>query len=306
MLGILCFFLYLCADMDEFLKYLSSEKRYSMYTVEGYENDLKQFEAYLKSAFEIEDLSVAETPHIRNWLVELVGDGFLETTVNRKLTSLKSYYRYLFKQGKIEVNPMSVITFLKRRKRLPVYVEERQISKLLSETYDPNDFENILNRTVVEFLYATGLRVSELVNLKIQDVNLSQKTIKVLGKGNKERIVPLTETISSLLQSYLDSRPASYPNENLDLPLFIDLKNKPLTQQKVYQITRRFLSSTPVDKRGPHVLRHTFATHLLNHGADIIAIKDLLGHSSLAATQVYTHNSIEKLKQAYQTAHPRA
>jgi integrase/recombinase XerC len=290
--------------MDEFLQYLSSEKRYSTHTVEAYRLNLKQFEAFLKSAYETDDLCVVKTPQIRTWLAELVNDGMVETTVNHKLTTLKSFYNYLLKHNKIDKNPMFGISQLKQKKRLPVYVEERQINNLLSETYDSSDCESIRNRTIIELLYASGLRVSELVNLKIQDLDFSQKTIKVLGKGSKERIVPLTDFARSLLESYQHVKTATLSgfNENL----FVNLKNRSLKQGKIYQIVSRFLFSIPLDKRGPHVLRHTFATHLLNNGADIVAVKDLLGHSSLAATQVYTHNSIEKLKQSYQTAHPRA
>jgi integrase/recombinase XerC len=289
--------------MNEFLQYLISERRYSEQTCENYRNSLLQFEAFVKDRFEIEDLHVIETPHIRDWLVELISDKISEGTVNTKLSALRSFYKYLRKQGKIKENPTFGITQLKQKKRLPVYVEERQINALLSETYDQSDFESVRNRTIIELFYATGLRVSELSNLKKNDIDFSQKTIKVLGKGNKERIVPLTEAAFFSLQFYLElSTHTLLSNENI----FVNPKKQPLKKQKIYQIVRHFLMSIPIDKRSPHVLRHTFATHLLNNGADIVAIRDLLGHSSLAATQVYTHNSIEKLKQSYQIAHPRA
>ena len=290
--------------MNEFLQYLSSERRYSKRTFEIYRHDLQQFEAFLKSAYDTADFNTVKTPQIRTWLAELKEDGLSEATINGKLTALKSFYRYQLKHEKIKANPTVGIVRLKQKKRLPIYVQERQIHNLLSEMYDQDDFESVRNRMIIELFYATGMRVSELINLKNQDINSEQKAVRVFGKGSKERIVPLTETVSSLLSSYQKMKTDAFPQSNEHL--FADFKNKPLTQQKVYKIVQHFLMQTPIDKRSPHVLRHTFATHLLNNGADLNAVKELLGHSSLAATQVYTHNSIEKLKQSYQTAHPRA
>jgi len=290
--------------MDDFLQYLSSQKRYSAHTVETYRQGLSQFQAFLKSAFEIEDFSEVRTPQIRTWLVELSEDGMSETTINARLTALKSFYRYQLKQEKIERNPTFGITSLKQKKRLPIFIQERQIQNLLAETYDQSDFESFRNRIIIEFFYATGVRVSELVNVKNQDINSEQKTVRIFGKGNKERIVPLTETAFSLLPAYQNLKNSTF-SEHSNF-LFVNLKNQPLTSQKVYKIVNHFLMQTPIDKRSPHVLRHTFATHLLNNGAELNAVKELLGHSSLAATQVYTHNSIEKLKKSYKTAHPRA
>jgi integrase/recombinase XerC len=291
--------------MDEFLQYLNSEKRYSRRTTEIYRYDLLQFEAFLKSAYDLDDLGVATPPLIRTWIVELLEDNYSITSVRCKLTALRSFYKYLYKQGKITQNPMQTVVAPKQKKRqLPTYVEERQLTDMLSQTYDRSDFESVRNRTVIELLYASGLRVSELINLKTEDIDLSQKTVKVRGKGNKERMVPLTDFIYPLLQSYQSLKAATFPQSHEKL--LVTSKNKPLRQQNIYQITSNFLLQVPLDKRGPHVLRHTYATHLLNKGADLNAVKELLGHSSLAATQVYTHNSIEKLKQSYQTAHPRA
>ena len=290
--------------MNEFLQYLISERRYSKRTFEIYRHDLQQFEAFLKSAYDTADFNTVKTPQIRTWLAELKNDGLSDTTINGKLSALKSFYRYQLKREKIKINPTVGIVRLKQKKRLPIYVQERQIHNLLSEMYDQDDFESVRNRVIIELFYATGMRVSELINLKTQDINSEQKTVRIFGKGNKERIVPLTETVSSLLSSYQKMKTDVFPQFN-DY-LFVNLKNQPLTQQKVYKIVQHFLMQTPIDKRSPHVLRHTFATHLLNNGADLNAVKELLGHSSLAATQVYTHNSIEKLKQSYQTAHPRA
>lgn len=275
-----------------------------MHTIDAYRNDLLQFTAFLKSAFETDDWNTVQTPQIRTWLAELLNDGISETSVNRKLSTLKSFYRYQLKQGRISQNPTVGAISPKQKKRLPVYLEERQIHDLLSEVYDQSDFESMRDRMIIELLYATGLRVSELANLKNQNINLFQKTLKTLGKRNKERIVPLTDSAFALLESYLQLKASTLPQSTEYL--LVNLKNQVLTRHKIYQIVHRFLLQTPIDKRSPHVLRHTFATHLLNHGADLNAVKELLGHSSLAATQIYTHNSIEKLKQTYQTAHPRA
>ena len=290
--------------MNEFLQYLTSEKRYSTHTVENYRIDLRQYEAFLKSVYDTDDFTAVKTSQIRTWLAELINDKLSETSVNRKLSTLKSFYRYLLKQGKIEKNPTIGAVSPKQKKRLPVYLEERQINDLLSETYNQSNFESVRDRMIIELLYATGLRASELVNLKNQDINLNQKTIKVLGKRNKERIIPLTDCASELLESYQQLKTTALPHSGENL--LVNLKNRALSRQKVYTIVRHFLMQIPIDKRSPHVLRHTFATHLLNNGADLNAVKELLGHSSLAATQIYTHNSIEKLKQSYQTAHPRA
>ena len=290
--------------MNEFLQYLTSEKRYSTHTIETYRGNLLQFETFLKRAYDTVDFNTVKTPQIRTWLAELTNKGLSQTTVNGKLTALKSFYRYQLKQEKIKINPTSGIVRLKQKKRLPIYVQERQIDNLLSETYDQNNFESFRDRTIIEFFYATGVRASELANLKVQDVNSYQKTVKISGKGSKERLVPLTETVLALLLSYQKLKTTTIPQ--FSEYLFVNLKNQPLTYQEVYKIVNHFLMQTPIDKRSPHVLRHTFATHLLNRGADLNAVKELLGHSSLAATQVYTHNSIEKLKKNYQIAHPRA
>jgi integrase/recombinase XerC len=284
-----------------FLEYIKSEKRFSQNTVDAYHSDLLQFRDYLAVTYRIEDLKQATTVIIRSWLAAMLNDCMSSTTANRKLSCLKSYYKYLLKQGKIAKNPTFGIVSPKNKKRLPVYVTESNMEMLLKLEYDENDFVSLRNRLIFELFYATGMRVSEMVNLKEKDIDFYNKTLKVLGKRNKERIIPLTELITEFLRSYL-----SFAETNCCTSLLCEPNAKPLSRQKIYNIIQDQLAMLNLDKKSPHVLRHTFATHLLNHGADINTVKMLLGHSSLAATQVYTHNSIEKLKSAYKNAHPKA
>ncbi|MDR2511784.1 MAG: tyrosine-type recombinase/integrase [Bacteroidales bacterium] len=288
--------------MFAFLEYITSEKRFSQNTVDSYQIDLQQFNDYLIVKYQIEDLKQATTLIIRSWLAEMLNEGMSSTTANRKLSCLKSFYKYLLKQGEISKNPTFGIVSPKNKKRLPVYVTESNMEILLKLEYDETDLISLRDRLIFEFFYATGMRVSEMVNLKKKDINFYNKTVKVLGKRNKERIIPLTEFVTDLLHKYKEL----LKENNNNMIFFVGENGKSLSRQKIYNIIQNQLSLLNLDKKSPHVLRHTFATHLLNHGADINTVKMLLGHSSLAATQIYTHNSIEKLKSAYKNAHPKA
>ncbi len=289
---------------ESFFQYLQFEKRYSAHTITAYKSDLISFSEYIQAQFEIEDL--AQVPHtfIRSWIVQLMDEGMKSKSVNRKISSLKTYYKFLQREGEIAQSPMLKIISPKVPKRLPQFVEEKGMENLLDKIDFENTFEGIRNRLIIELFYATGIRVSELVNLKSIDVNLGSQQIKVLGKRNKERIIPISEHLLAIMNLYLDEKSHSIGDSE---HYFCNEKGEELYIKYVYRLVKSELSKvTTIQKRSPHILRHTFATHMLNNGADLNAIKEILGHSSLAATQVYTHNSIEKLKNIYKQAHPKS
>lgn len=238
--------------------------------------------------------------------MELMETGHTARTTNRKISSLKTYFRYLLKEGVVTVNPLSKVLTPKLEKRLPVFVNERQMDHLLDDIEFGDDFSGFRNQMIIETFYNTGARLSELINLKVADVDINQRTIKVLGKRNKERIIPFNLLYCDLLSNYLKVRQDEFPDDRSGWVFLTDKGNKAYPRM-VYRIVTRFLSMvTTSDKKSPHVLRHTFATHMLNQGADLNAIKELLGHANLSATEVYTHNTFEKLKSVYKQAHPRA
>ena len=289
---------------ERFLAYVQYEKRYSPHTVTAYRNDLDQFFKYLQEQYAIDDILQVNHPMIRSWLVKLMESGITPRSVNRKLTTLKSFYKYLIRQGILEVNPMRKITSPKSSKRLPVFMEKDKMDLLLDDASFGNDYPGTRDRLIVEMFYATGMRLSELVNLKNSDIDFHNDTIKVLGKRNKERLIPFSKKFASLLKHYLQKREEAF-GQTTDF--FLTDKGRKIYPKLVYLIVTRCLGSvTTLDKKSPHVLRHTFATHLLNNGAELNAVKELLGHANLAATQVYTHNTIEKLKKIYNQAHPKA
>lgn len=295
-------------DYQDFIIYLQTEKRMSPHTVTAYDKDLSQFFTYVEDALQVSALKDITADDIRTWIITLLEDkGNTARTVNRKLSSLKAFYHYKLKVGQLHSNPTAAIISPKTSKRLPVYVEQKEMESLFSSELFSDDFEGWRDRMIIELFYATGIRLSELLNLQLQDIDLSQNTIKVLGKRNKERIIPFGENIHNLFTKYLDIyRKKIHPDSN-NYCIFVAANGKSLYPKAVYRIVRKYLDMvTTIDKRSPHVIRHTFATHLLNNGADLNAIKTILGHSSLAATQVYTHNSMEQLKSIYKQAHPRA
>jgi integrase/recombinase XerC len=291
---------------ESFLQYLQIEKRYSPHTVRSYINDLDQFYLFLSSQSLPEDAVTVTSHDIRAWIVSMLENGYSTLSIHRKISCLRVFYRFLRKEGHLKIDPLQKVVLPKRKKGLPVFVEEAAINTLLDNNSFAEGFNGISDRTIIEMLYLTGIRRSELINLRINDVDLKEATVKVTGKRNKQRIIPLIQSFLPGLTEYLKLRKETGMIEANDW-FFITAKGNKLYDKYVYNIVNRYLEMvTTVDKKSPHILRHTFATHMLNHGADLNSIKELLGHASLSATQVYTHNTFEKLKKIYKQAHPRA
>lgn len=291
---------------ESFLKYLRYEKRVSPHTLLAYEQDLGQFGKFLQETYELVTLAEADYGMVRSWIIQLVETGLEPTSINRKIACLRTFYKFLLRQEVISKDPMLKIRVLKARKKLPTFVREDDMTTLLDNTFFDDSLEGWRDRLILELFYATGIRLSELITLKEAQLDLTTHTVKVLGKRNKERIIPFVKSIVPTIKAYMAVRNREVQAKDHGL-LFVTDKGDPCYPNMVYQIVRKYLNKFPsLEKRSPHVLRHTFATHLLNKGAEINAVKDLLGHSSLAATQVYTHNSIEKLKKAFEKAHPKA
>ncbi|MGD1844084.1 MAG: tyrosine-type recombinase/integrase [Salibacteraceae bacterium] len=298
--------------LDTFAQYLQHEKRFSPHTLTAYLKDLQQFWDFINEAYESPQLEEVNHGMIRSWIVQLMEAGRSPATVNRKITTLKIYYKFLLRQQAVTVNPMLKIQGPKKNKRLPVFVEQDNMKKLLDEIEFPDDFEGERDRLILELFYATGMRQTELIHLKLSDIDLQNASggkhtgqLKVLGKRNKERIIPFGENLAHKIVTYQNIRRQA-DLENAPW-LFLTGKGKKLSPSLVYRIVNRYLSLvTTSAKRSPHILRHTFATHMLNNGADLNSIKELLGHANLSATQIYTHNTFEKLRAIYDNAHPRA
>lgn len=288
----------------QFLDYLKFEKRYSVNTILSYQDDLDQFSGFLNSQFDIASLAEIQSSYIRSWLAALKTNNISSKSINRKISSLKSFFKYHLRIGVIEQTPMAGIISPKISKRLPVFVEQRDIHTLLENIEFPDNLSGRTAKLIIEILYNTGIRLSELINLKEAQISFSTSTIKVLGKGNKERVIPISYQLSEEIKNYIQEKREL---KNYDSTyLLINQKGKKLYPKYVYLVVRKYLNLvTTIHKKSPHVLRHTFATHLANNGADLNSIKELLGHSSLAATQIYTHNSIEKLKETHKAAHPK-
>lgn len=297
-------------DMDytDFIDYLRYEKRVSPHTVTAYERDLSQFFSFLQEKLEINQLPDVHTEDIRAWIISLLEDESLQAkSVNRKISAVRAFYRYKLKIKELTTNPTLSVHAPKIPKKLPQYVDAKDMEHLFSDIPFEDTFEGLRDRTVLELFYATGMRLSELLNIKTQDIHLQDNTVKVLGKRNKERLIPFGNRLSELLTIYLGYLEKKFVEGTKNNYIFVTANGEQLYPKAVYRIVRKYLDMvTTIDKRSPHVIRHTFATHMLNNGADLNAIKTILGHSSLASTQVYTHSSIEQLKSIYNQAHPRA
>ena len=293
-------------EFRSFSNYLQYEKRYSAHTVSSYLTDLNQFSQFRKVTFGSEKIEEALHPEIRSWLVSLMESGMNSRSINRKISTLKTFFRFQLRNGKVTTNPMSRIISPKLASRLPVFVKESSMERLLDQTEFGDGFSGERNRLILELLYATGMRRAELISLASEAIDHKRLQIRILGKGNKERMVPISSDLSRRIRKYEVIREQHFNSKTFPALIVTD-KGEKMYPAWLYRIVHSILKQfTTAEKNSPHILRHTFATHLLNNGAEINAIKELLGHASLAATQVYTHNTIDKLKDIYKKAHPRA
>ncbi len=289
---------------DKFLEHLKFERRVSPLTVESYANDLRILHKFLEQE-ELGDIDQITPKIVRMWIVDMLDGGFTPRSVNRKIAAVRSYFRFLTREQIVEKNPCAVIENVKTPKTLPTFLHEKEMDLMLDKMNFENDFVGTRDRAILEMFYQTGMRVSELTNLELSQLDFSRQTVLVNGKRNKQRIIPLTNVLISILNSYLHNRNEKFGNA--EKRLFLTDKGEPIYTMLVYRLVHAHIETvSTITKKSPHVLRHTFATVLLNNGADLLAIKELLGHSSLAATQIYVHSDFEQLKKIYKQAHPRA
>jgi len=291
-------------SIDSFLEYLLLEKKYSIHTIKAYESDLISLQDFCRLNFDQENISHVNYSQIRSWIVLLVDHKLSNRSINRKVSSLKSFYKYLQKIKLIDINPLANHKVLKTSKKIQIPFSSSEVNTVLSSFSIDHSFEESRDRLIVELFYSTGMRRAELINLRVNSVNFAEKQIKVIGKRNKERLIPLLPSVIKSLQSYIKKRELINSSDSF---LFVTQKGNKVYETLVYRVINNYFSKVSSKlKKSPHILRHSFATHLLNEGADLNSVKELLGHSSLASTQVYTHNSLEQLKKVYKQAHPRS
>ena len=293
-------------SINSFLDYLKFQKRYSPHTILSYQNDLQDFYSFADMQFGEKDIIAATAIIIRSWLASLREKGQMPKTINRKISALKTFYKYQLRKGNIKASPMTTIVSPKQGKRLPEYVETKDMQTLMGNVEFPDDWTGRTEKLLMSILYQTGMRKAELIGIREDHIHFSKSMIKVLGKGSKERIIPIGKELLNDIRHYLDEKRIKLDVFDKEV-LLVNQKGLKLNPRWVYTVVNKYLSLvTTISKKSPHVLRHTFATHLSNNGAELNAVKELLGHSSLAATQIYTHNTIEKLKDIYKKAHPKA
>lgn len=292
--------------LQSFLDYLLLEKNYSELTIKAYGKDIQSFLDFLKEEYKNENLKEVNYAQIRTWIIKMVNQNISNRSINRKISSLNSFFKFLIKTEYIKTNPLAKHKALKTSKKVQVPFSEEEINSVLNKISHADSFEGVRNKLIIELFYATGIRRIELINIKVKNIDLESKTVKILGKRNKERVIPLLNMLVDSIKTYLEKRKSLEKIEDEDY-LLLTVKGVKLYETLVYRIINEYfsLASSKV-KKSPHILRHSFATHLLNQGAELNAVKELLGHSSLAATQVYTHNSIAELKKVYAKAHPRS
>ena len=291
--------------IESFLEYLSKERNYSPRTIEVYDDCLHTFEAYFKGKDETAEWSTVDPDLIRDWVMEKTDSGAKPATVNKALSAMRSFYGYLMRRGLVEVNPATKVKGPKKAKPLPYFLKESETEHLVDPALYPADYEGLRDRTIVTLFYETGIRLSEMEGLNLQDADLGSCQLKVTGKRNKQRLVPFGPGMRTLLESYEEQR-ALQPGAESEA-LFLNSKGRRMGKSSIGSMTHRYISQvTSIKKRSPHVLRHTFATQILNHDGDLEAVKELLGHESVATTEIYTHTTFEELKKIYKQAHPRS
>ncbi len=292
---------------ESFIKYIRFEKRYSPNTVIAYEKDLVQFFGFLRQGYEVSDITQVNHQMVRSWVISLANESMTSRSINRKLSTLKSFYRFLLKENILNENPLSKVIPPKSIKRLPEFVSKEKMDDLFDTIRFEDDFTGVRDKLIIELFYHTGMRLSELVNLTDDSFDQYNQQIKILGKRNKERITPYVKKLGDSIKNYLSYREKVVIGKEQNQPFFVTEKGDKIYNKLVYTIVNSYLGMvSTLHKKSPHVLRHTFATHMLNNGADLNAVKELLGHTNLAATQIYTHNTIDNLKNIYKQAHPRA
>jgi integrase/recombinase XerC len=293
------------SNQQAFKDYLQMQKNYSLHTVKAYVKDIEAFDSFNKIHFEQDSIDIVGYPQIRSWIVSLVDGNISASSVNRKISSLKSYYKFLLRIKQIEQSPLLKHKALKTPKKIQIPFSEKEVDLVLNQIIYPDSFEGIRDKLIIDMFYTTGIRRAELINLKLSSIDLYSNTLKVIGKRNKERILPLLPIIISQVKMYIIQRNAIQDIKNTE-QFFLTQKGVKLNDSLVYRLINTYFSTISEKvKKSPHILRHTFATHLLNNGADLNSVKELLGHSSLASTQVYTHSSLSELKKVYSEAHPR-
>lgn len=293
--------------IDNFLRYIEFEKRYSPKTIIAYKRDLSQFAEFIQSEYTINNIVSVNHQIIRSWIVSLVSNSISSRTINRKISTLKSYFKFLLKENIVETNPMVKIISPKTNKNIPEFVAKEKMDILFDDIKFGNDFNGNRDRLIIELFYFTGIRLTELIELKDTDIDENNLKLKVLGKRNKERIIPFSNVLLDSIKNYKQERDKILEGTESNNYLFVTSKGKKIYEKLVYRVVNSYLGKvSTLKKKSPHVLRHTFATHMLNNGADLNAIKEILGHANLSATQIYTHNTVEKLKSIYKQAHPRA
>jgi len=293
--------------IEKFIQYIQFEKRFSPNTITAYKKDLSQFSGFLSSEYNIKNIEGSDYQMIRSWIVYLVSESVSTTTINRKLSALKSFFKYMLRESVISENPMIKIIAPKSNKKLPEFVTNDSMESLFNDVTFDDGFVGHRDKLIIEMLYFTGMRLSELINLRDSDIDLNYQRIKVLGKRNKERLIPFSMVLNKSIEDYLKIRKKDIIQDEQNSYFFVTQKGKKVYEKLVYRTVNSYLGKvSTLRKKSPHVLRHTFATHMLNNGADLNAIKELLGHANLAATQIYTHNTIDQLKSIYKQAHPRA